>query len=108
MFSFTSLLALALAVTGAIARPPSVTTWSEAITAVDEPSLPCLGAGVSASQIATVKAALASGKFATVPCLTLADSGATMSYQNLEVSSTVFTSVAVSDATDNIEAASSD
>jgi hypothetical protein len=31
-----------------------------------------------------------------------------VSYQNLEVSSTVFTAVAVSDATDNIEAASSD
>ncbi|KAJ7889264.1 hypothetical protein B0H13DRAFT_2341606 [Mycena leptocephala] len=75
MFSFTSLLALALAVTGAIARPPSVTTWSESIPAVDASS-------------------------------TLANCGTTVSYQNLEdfaISSTVFTAVGVSDATDNIE-----
>ncbi|KAJ7889242.1 hypothetical protein B0H13DRAFT_2341584 [Mycena leptocephala] len=50
-------------------------------------------------------AAIASGKFATVPNLTLANCGATVSYQNLEdfaISSTVFTVVAVSDASNNI------
>ncbi|KAJ7300883.1 hypothetical protein DFH08DRAFT_828075 [Mycena albidolilacea] len=86
MLSFASLLAVALAATGAVA-----TTTSTAV----EYTLPCLGLSVSASRIAIVQDALASGEYAVVPDLPFENCGSAVFYVNSASTSVSYTAYAV-------------
>ncbi|KAJ6585505.1 hypothetical protein B0H19DRAFT_1321158 [Mycena capillaripes] len=85
MFAFTSLPALALAVTGAVAVPtPFKATWSEAAHVADLSSIPCLGSDIPADRISTVQAAIVSGNYVLTPDLSLAKCGSEVIFSNIE------------------------
>ncbi|KAJ7117719.1 hypothetical protein C8R44DRAFT_200704 [Mycena epipterygia] len=98
MFSFTSLLAVAVAITSAVAYP---TATAVEYTVGDTSSLACLGSGVSAARINIVNNAIASGTYVVVPDLPLANCGSLVSYLNSDVSTSVaFDAYAIGAATD--------
>ncbi|KAJ7491931.1 hypothetical protein FB451DRAFT_1216413 [Mycena latifolia] len=86
MVSFTSLFALALAVTGAVATTGTAVAYTFGNTS----SLPCLGSGVSTVRKNIVKNVLANGNYIVVPAsYPLANCGSLVNYINSDVSRAV-------------------